>query len=106
MQYAGWALERNQTTAARVFTERVEGEKSEQLEPHNLLGFLKPYPNATRAYLEHLVYVKKQLEEMFHTQLANAYLHRLTQLRDGTGSDGEIKKARYGTVKYLSVIKV
>ena len=55
LQYAKWALDRNQEMAARIFTERVEGEKSEQLEPHFLLDFLKPYPDATLMYLEYLV---------------------------------------------------
>ena len=55
LQYAQWALDRNQEEAARVFTERVDGEKSEQLKPSFLLDFLKPYPDATLIYLEYLV---------------------------------------------------
>ena len=41
--------------AVKIFTDRVEGEKSEQLKPASLLEFLKPYPDATLLYLEHLV---------------------------------------------------
>ena len=55
LQYAKWALDRHQEVAVRVFTERVEGEKSEQLEPPFLVDFLKPYPEATLIYLEYLV---------------------------------------------------
>ena len=55
LQYSKWALDRNQEEAARVFTERVDGEKSEQLKPSFLLDFLKPYPDATLIYLEYLV---------------------------------------------------
>lgn len=59
IQYAKWALDKNQEMAARIFTERVEGEKSEQLEPHFLLDFLKPYPDATLVYLEYLINDRK-----------------------------------------------
>ena len=55
LQYAEWALQRNQEVAVKIFTDRVEGEKSEQLKPASLLEFLKPYPDATLLYLEHLV---------------------------------------------------
>lgn len=55
LQYAKWALDKNQEVAVRVFTERVEGEKSEQLKPPFVIDFLKPYPDATLVYLEYLV---------------------------------------------------
>ena len=61
LQHAKWALDRNQEVAVRVFTERVEGEKSEQLEPRFLLDFLKPYPDATLTYLEYLINDKKSM---------------------------------------------
>ena len=55
LQYAKWALDKNQEVAVKIFTERVEGEKSEKLEPSFLLEYLKPYPDATLLYLEYLV---------------------------------------------------
>lgn len=70
LQYAKWALDRNQEVAVRVFTERIEGEKSEQLEPHFLLDFLKPYPDATLVYLEYLV---NDRNSMVYTRYMSAY---------------------------------
>ena len=61
LQYAKWALDRDEEVAMCVFTERVEGEKSEQLEPPFLLDFLKPYPMATLVYLECLVNDKNSM---------------------------------------------
>ena len=55
LQYAKWALDHNQEVAVKIFTDRLEGEKSEQLEPAFLLEYLKPYPDATLLYLEYLV---------------------------------------------------
>ena len=55
MQYAKWALDCHQEMAVCVFTDRVEGEKFDQLQPSFLLDFLKPYPDATLIYLEYLI---------------------------------------------------
>ena len=58
LEYAHWALERNQEVAVKIFTDRLEGEKSEKLQPHSLLEFLKPYSDATLLFLENLVHDK------------------------------------------------
>ena len=42
----------------KIFTDRLEGEKSEKLQPHSLLEFLKPYSDATLLFLENLVHDK------------------------------------------------
>ena len=55
VQYAKWALDRNQEVAVKIFTDRVEGERSELLEPSSLQEYLKAYPDATLLYLEYLV---------------------------------------------------
>ncbi|CAI8050652.1 Transforming growth factor-beta receptor-associated protein 1 [Geodia barretti] len=95
LQYAKWALDRNQEVGVKIFTERLEGEKSKQLEPPFLLEYLKPYPDATLLYLEYLVNDRNSTEESFHTQLASSYLRQLLGLREETSApDRELKRAR------------
>jgi tetratricopeptide (TPR) repeat protein len=95
LEYAGWALDRDQEVAVKVFTERVEGERSEQLQPAALLEFLRPYPDATLLYLEYLVNDRNSTEEAFHTQLASSYLKQLLRLREeASPPERELKRAR------------
>ena len=63
LHYAEWALARDQGQAVRVFTERKE--QKESLEPAFVLNFLKPFPVATVAYLEHIINDKKS--KVIHT---------------------------------------
>lgn len=53
LKYAGWALERDEKMAIRIFTER---ETSLPLTPSKVLEFLSPFPVATISYLEHSIF--------------------------------------------------
>ena len=69
LQYAKWALDRNQEVGVKIFTERLEGEKSKQLEPPFLLEYLKPYPDATLLYLEYLVNDRNSTVRMYQLKI-------------------------------------
>ncbi|XP_065844821.1 transforming growth factor-beta receptor-associated protein 1-like [Oscarella lobularis] len=97
LQYADWALRKDQEEAVKIFTDRPHRETPHpKLSPESVLKFLQPYNTALKLFLQNLIFNKKVEDERLHTQLALLYLDDVLALKaDQSSTREKILAARY-----------